>query len=46
MKEDILQNDDQLLYLEVILSTVPKQYNIRPQQLYLPHPIYSSTYSS
>lgn len=43
---DILDINDDLVYVEVIVSQVPSAYSIRPQQIRLPHPIYSSKYQS
>jgi ribosome biogenesis protein UTP30 len=43
---DILDINDDLVYIEVIVSQVPSSYSIRPHQIRLPHPIYSSKYQS
>lgn len=34
------------LYLEVIVSKIPEQHSVRPIQVKLPFPIYSSQYKS
>jgi ribosome biogenesis protein UTP30 len=40
-KNQLLDSNDDFIYLEIILSEVPTQYSIRPLQIKLPVPIYS-----
>jgi ribosome biogenesis protein UTP30 len=45
-KNQLLDNDEDFIYLEIVLSEVPARYSIRPVQIKLPEPIYGPQFQS
>jgi len=45
-KDDLLEDDNDFIYIEVILAEVPTKHAVRPIQIPLPNAIYSEEYLS
>lgn len=41
-QNDLLDQDDDFIYIEIVLSKVPEEFSIRPLQIALPVPIYGA----